>query len=257
MEMQEAIRLLESLNVYADLHDEVGREWRWWQGQHSHAHVPALGPGLDRIRNPPKRLVVQYADTHMEILPLAHVAPDHYDRRDAELKIDVPGHGPAGQAFLVYMLGRGATAEQQDAALGVPRQIKVDPIRPDRSARLRSGKPWLVITGVRIGESAGAQRTGDRLLRDRAEWTGATTRARSGKNATLAPLVHWEVSGLGGCAGGHPRLRRVEHQPAGRRHGGDGQRINTRTAALAARSRPGHGLRPWWPCRSGPPLAPP
>ena len=195
--MQEAIRLsLESLNTYADLHDEWAIAWSG--GKDSTATLSFLLWALDtdRIRNPPKRLVVLYADTRMEILPLAHVAQDMI-REMRKLKIDVrPVMAPMDKRFLVYILGRGVPPPNNGTLRWCTRQIKVDPMKAEiANLGSDSGKPWLVITGVRIGESAVRDaRLATSCSRDGAECgQGHYQSALEGKNATLAPLVHWRV----------------------------------------------------------------
>jgi DNA sulfur modification protein DndC len=103
---------------------------------------------------------------------------------------------PLDKRFLVYILGRGVPPPNNGTLRWCTRQIKVDPMKAE-IARLgsESGKPWLVITGVRIGESAVRDaRLVTACSRDGAECgQGHYQSALEGKNATLAPLVHWRV----------------------------------------------------------------
>lgn len=197
MDMNEAIRLsLESLNTYANLHDEWAVAWSGGKDSTAALTFVLWALDTDRIRNPPKRLVVLYADTRMEILPLAHVAQTMIAEM-RKLRIDVREvMAPLDKRFLVYMLGRGVPPPNNGTLRWCTRQIKVDPMKAE-IARLgsESGKPWLVITGVRIGESAVRDaRLVTACSRDGAECgQGHYQSALEGKNATLAPLVHWRV----------------------------------------------------------------
>lgn len=197
LSIQRSIELsLESLNAYATHHEE----WyvAWSGGKDSTATLTFLLWALDsgRVQPRPKRLVVLYADTRMEILPLAHVAQDMIrEMRDRDIEVR-PVMAPMDKRFLVYMLGRGVPPPNNGTLRWCTRQIKVDPMR-DEIARLgtESGKPGLVITGVRIGESAARDaRLHNACSKDGAECgQGHYQSALEGKNATLAPLVHWRV----------------------------------------------------------------
>jgi len=102
----------------------------------------------------PKRLTVLYADTRMELPPLAASAETMLSRLAAEGIETRVVRAEMDKRFLVYMLGRGVPPPNNSTFRWCTRQIKVDPMH-DELDRLREGSPGvLMLTGVRLGESA-------------------------------------------------------------------------------------------------------
>lgn len=137
----------------------------------------------------PDEIRVLYADTRMELPPLAISAlgiMDDIRARGIEVEVVM---APIEKRYLPYILGRGVPPPNNNTLRWCTRQIKVEPM----SIAIQSlGDDWLTITGVRIGESAARD---ERIVlscsRDGAECgQGHFFQALSN---TLAPIVHWRV----------------------------------------------------------------
>jgi DNA sulfur modification protein DndC len=144
----------------------------------------------------PESLHVLYADTRMELPPL----------QQAALRImgDLQAYGYNTQVvlpamddrFYVYMLGRGVPPPSNTFRWCTP-QIKVEPIQAALSSlRQQAGQKLLMLTGVRLGESAARdQRIAVSCSKDSGEcgqgWFQVATPAAIAD--TLAPLLHWRL----------------------------------------------------------------
>lgn len=150
----------------------------------------------------PETLTILYADTRMELPPLHHAAMTLLAEARAmgekiglnvETRVVLP---PLDERFFPYMLGRGVPPPS-NTFRWCTSQIKVEPmIEALRSLRSERNEKFLMITGVRLGESA---------VRD------ARIALSCGKNGaecgqgwfqeetpeavadTLAPILHWRV----------------------------------------------------------------
>ena len=149
----------------------------------------------------PKRLTVLYADTRMELPPLAIAAQLIMEQLRA-LSIDVRVvRADLDKRFFVYMLGRGVPPPNNSTLRWCTRQIKVDPMQLALDRLLAADASALVITGVRQGESAIRDRRIEMsCARDGAEcgqgWYQQLipeSKGLRGRIATLAPIVHWRV----------------------------------------------------------------
>jgi DNA sulfur modification protein DndC len=150
----------------------------------------------ERLVPAPKTLTVLYADTRMEMPPLQQTAmgllvalrDDGFDAR-----VVLP---PVDDRFFVYMLGRGVPAPKNRFRWCTP-QIKVEPMaRALLDLRERSGQKLLMLTGVRLGESAARdQRIAVSCSKDSGEcgqgWFQTAT--DSAVADVLAPLLHWRI----------------------------------------------------------------
>lgn len=186
----------ESLRVWGRSH----RHWviAWSGGKDSTALLTAV---LHLIAtgqvDPPERLTVCYADTRMELPPLAISAQaiiEQLKARGIEVRIAV---ATLDKRYFVYMLGRGVPPPNNNTFRWCTRQIKVDPMA-DEIRRLvgeANGQQVLMLTGVRQGESA---------IRDgRIAMSCGVNGAECGQGwyqemtgegfATLAPILHWRV----------------------------------------------------------------
>lgn len=149
----------------------------------------------------PKSLTVLYADTRMELPPLQNSAMQMLAKIDY---MKVEGMTIRTQVVLpkmedryfVYMLGRGVPPPS-NTFRWCTAQMKIEPMMEALAdLRERTGEKLLMLTGVRIGESA--QRDARISLscgKDNAEcgqgWFQISTPESVAD--TLAPLLHWRV----------------------------------------------------------------
>lgn len=196
MSLQDSIDLsIASLTTY-------GENYRHWAvaysgGKDSTATVAFVAWTIKSGLVPaPESLTILYADTRMELPPLQQGAQNLLQVMRGE------GHNaqvvlPAIEdRFYVYMLGRGVPPPKNRFRWCTP-QIKVEPMQTALAAlREQSGEKMLMLTGVRMGESAARdQRIALSCSKDSGEcgqgWFQTAT-----DNAvadTLAPLLHWRL----------------------------------------------------------------
>lgn len=160
--MVTSIRLtLESLCAYLPLHKTVAVAMSG--GKDSTTLLTVLVWAIITRRVPaPERLVVLFADTRMELLPLQRVVDgvldELEDRREelAALGTELVIRrvmAPVDRRFFVQMLGRGVPPPHNKFRWCTPK-LKVDPMAAAlEEIRGAYGKP-LLLHGVRIGESA-------------------------------------------------------------------------------------------------------
>lgn len=198
MSLQDSIDLsLASLATY-------GENYRHWAiaysgGKDSTATAVFV---MWAIRNllvkPPETLTVLYADTRMELPPLQACAMRFLEqvRKSGSMydaKVVLP---EMDDRFFVYMLGRGVPPPKNRFRWCTP-QIKVEPMMNAlKSLRNSSGEKLLMLTGVRIGESAARdQRIALSCSKDGGEcgqgWFQTST--PDSVADTLAPLLHWRL----------------------------------------------------------------
>ncbi len=145
----------------------------------------------------PKTLTILFADTRMELPPLA-ASFQVIAARLAELGFPVQiVMAPLERRFLPYILGRGVPPPNNTTLRWCTRQIKLEPMGAAvQQLHEQTGEKLLVLTGVRQGESA---------VRD------ARIKMSCGKNGAecgqgwfqqdlthgvadkLAPILHWRV----------------------------------------------------------------
>jgi DNA sulfur modification protein DndC len=180
-----------------------GVEYRHWAiaysgGKDSTATVATVVHLIETQQIPrPESLTVLYADTRQEIPPL-HVGAmqmlDELKRRGYGAQVVLPR---LDDRYFVYMLGRGVPPPNNNTLRWCTPQIKVEPMTDAlRALRDQHGEKFLMLTGVRLGESAA--RDGRIALscgKNGAEcgqgWFQETTPAAVAD--TLAPLLHWRV----------------------------------------------------------------
>lgn len=166
-------------------------------GKDSTATVTVVAELIKQERIPrPRSLTVLYADTRMELPPLQIAAMEIMKilaLRDIETRVVLP---EMDDRFFVYMFGRGVPPPK-NRFRWCTSQIKVEPmIAAIKSLREEAGEKLLMITGVRLGESAARdQRIAMSCSRDGAEcgqgWFQQSTPESVAD--TLAPLLHWRV----------------------------------------------------------------
>lgn len=144
----------------------------------------------------PKTLTVLYADTRLELTPL-HFAALQMLSMLRDRGIDARMVLPEMQdRFFVYMFGRGVPAPKNNFRWCTA-QLKIEPMERElEDLRARCGEKLLMLTGVRIGESAKRDaKIVTSCSRDGAEcgqgWFQEMTPDSIAD--TLAPLLHWRV----------------------------------------------------------------
>lgn len=202
MQMRESIELtVQSMQAYGHEHDHWGIAWSG--GKDSTATLTLIVYLIAaEIIKPPRTLTVFYADTRMELPPLAIAARKIMEQLRAR-GIDVRVVcAPLDKRFFVYILGRGVPPPNNNTLRWCTRQIKVDPMTAAIERALESIEGQvLMITGVRQGESAVRDRRIEMSCgKDGAEcgqgWYQQVlpnAKGLRGRIATLAPLLHWRV----------------------------------------------------------------
>jgi len=200
MQIEESIGLTrQSLAAYGEQHDHWAIAWSG--GKDSTATLAVTLWMIDSGMIPtPQRLTVLYADTRMEIPPLA-IAAEQIMARLSERGIDVTRVvAPLDKRFMVYMLGRGVPPPNNGTLRWCTPSIKIAPMETALEKITRGGS-ILMITGVRQGESA----IRDRRIEMSCSKDGAecgqgwyqmvlpNSPGIRGRVATLAPLLHWRV----------------------------------------------------------------
>lgn len=199
LDLQGAIDLsLASLRAY-------GEQYHHWSiaysgGKDSTATVAFVIWALQTGLVPqPHTLTVLYADTRMELPPLQQAAIRmldnvRYHASDAVRTIVVQ---PAmDDRFFVYMLGRGVPPPKNRFRWCTP-QLKIEPMHAALAdLRDQVGEKLLMLTGVRLGESAARdQRIAVSCSKDSGEcgqgWFQVATPEAIAD--TLAPLLHWRL----------------------------------------------------------------
>ncbi len=144
----------------------------------------------------PESLTVMYADTRQELPPLQATAMRLLEelRKDGfNAQVVLP---ELDNRFYVYMLGRGVPPPKNRFRWCTP-MLKVQPMANAlHTLRERAGQKLLMLTGVRLGESAiRDQRIALSCGKNGGEcgqgWFQTTTDSTVAD--TLAPLVHWRL----------------------------------------------------------------
>ncbi|WJR66983.1 phosphoadenosine phosphosulfate reductase family protein [Neorhizobium sp. CSC1952] len=198
----EAVEMtLQSMQAYGPAHDHW--VFAFSGGKDSTATLTVIMHLMDAGRlDPPKTITVLYADTRMELPPLAIAAARLLDRLRARGIHCETVCAPMDQRFLVYMLGRGVPPPNNNTFRWCTRQIKVDPMTAALERRINElDGSILMITGVRQGESAVRDgRIAMSCGKDGAEcgqgwYQQVVPEAKGirGRIATLAPILHWRV----------------------------------------------------------------
>lgn len=190
----------------------------------------------------PKKIVVLYADTRQEILPLWQCAAEIREAladRGIENRVVT---APLDKRMWVYILGRGVPPPNNNTLRYCTRQIKIEPMASTvESLAAKYGKV-LCITGVRLGESAARDnRIALACTTNGAECgQGHFHQAIDGAAAdTLAPIVHWRVCHIWAWLNNYAPEHRFGEWPTrilaeayGGRGGGEEEEINARTGCV-------------------------
>lgn len=198
MSRNEAVELTEMyLKDYFDRYSHVAIAFSG--GKDSTALVSVVINAIESgIVRSPKNLTVIYADTRLELPPLHESA--------MAILADVRRRGfntivamaPIEKRMLTYILGRGVPPPNNNTLRYCTQQIKINPMNAALDQvreSLPDGERLLMLTGVRIGESA---------VRDRRIQTSCSKsdgecgqgwfqNSTYDRTDTLAPLIHWRV----------------------------------------------------------------
>lgn len=196
------LTLDDAINLSVASLNEYGRRYRHWAiaysgGKDSSATVAfvawAIRTGLIA---PPESLTVLYADTRMELPPLQQgamsllrtLAQQGFTTQVVLPKID--------DRFFVYMLGRGVPPPKNRFRWCTP-QLKIEPMHAAlHNLRRERGEKLLMLTGVRLGESAARdQRIALSCSKDSGECGQGWFQVATPESVadTLAPLLHWRL----------------------------------------------------------------
>ncbi|CDX26833.1 Phosphoadenosine phosphosulfate reductase [Mesorhizobium plurifarium] len=238
----EAVQLtLQSMQAYGSQHDHW--VFAFSGGKDSTATLTVIIHLIDAGRlQAPKTITVLYADTRMELPPLAIAAARLLDRLRARGIYCEVVCAPMDQRFLVYMIGRGVPPPNNNTFRWCTRQIKVDPMTAALQRRIDElDGSVLMITGVRQGESAIRDgRIAMSCGKDGAEcgqgwYQQVVPEAKGirGRIATLAPILHWRVCNVFDWLKVYARMKEYgawETSAVVDAYGGDeAQEINART----------------------------
>jgi DNA sulfur modification protein DndC len=186
---------ISSLKEYGSRHKHWAAAWSW--GKDSTTLVTLIAQLINTGQIPtPETFTIFCADTRMELTPLflsAQVIMAQLRERGIEVRIVT---APLEKRFLPYILGRGVPPPNNNTMRWCTRQIKIEPMKAAIEEYLQSKGDVLMLTGVRLGESAiRDQRINVSCSRDGGEcgqgWYQVTLQSKN--CATLAPILHWRV----------------------------------------------------------------
>lgn len=197
------LTLADSLELTAQSLNSFAAGYRHWAiaysgGKDSSALLTAVIHLIETgMVDKPETLTVLYSDTRQEIPPL-HIGAlktlqamreRGYTAQVVQPKMD--------DRYFVYMLGRGVPPPNNNTLRWCTPQLKVKPmVNALKQLRDARGEKFLMLTGVRIGESAARDaRIALSCGRNGAEcgqgWFQETTPADVAD--TLSPILHWRV----------------------------------------------------------------
>lgn len=186
----------QSLNAFAVRY----RHWAiaYSGGKDSSALLTVIFSLIEQGRiTAPETLTVLYSDTRQEIPPLqigALKTLEFVRQRGYSARVVLP---PVDDRYFVYMLGRGVPPPNNNTLRWCTPQLKVEPmIAALQQLRDEHGEKFLMLTGVRIGESAVrdariAMSCGKNGAECGQGWFQESTPEKVAD--TLAPILHWRV----------------------------------------------------------------
>lgn len=185
----------------------------------------------------PESLTVLYADTRNELPPLwlsAMGVLRSLEERGIKTQVVLP---ELDKRYHVYMLGRGVPPPNNQTLRWCTEQIKVKPMLAAlASLREQAGEKLLMLTGVRLGESAVRdQRIALSCSRDGGEcgqgWFQRSTPAAIAD--TLSPLLHWRVCHVWALLLSHAPGWGFPTRAVAQSYGGlEAEEINARTGCV-------------------------
>lgn len=188
-------RSVESLCHYGSLY----QHWvvSFSGGKDSSATVTLIADLIKKGSIPePESLTILYADTRQELPPLHAAAlgilgelrQRGFDARVVQPELD--------HRFFVYMLGRGVPPPSNTFRWCTPKLKLMSIERELEALRQERGEKFLMLTGVRIGESAARdQRIAVSCTKDGGECGQGWFQNTSSEAVAdiLAPILHWRV----------------------------------------------------------------
>jgi len=196
MKLVDALELTaQSLNVYGAAYDHWAIAFSG--GKDSSATVAAVVYLIETGRvQSPKSLTVLLSDTRMELPPLFTTAMKimgELRSRGVKTQVVMPA---MDDRFFVYMLGRGVPPPS-NTFRWCTAQLKIEPMLAAlRNLRDEAGGKFLMLTGVRMGESAARDaRIALSCGRNNSECGQGWFQEATPEDVadTLAPLLHWRL----------------------------------------------------------------
>ncbi len=234
--MDRSIELtIESLQSYGSLY----RHWAIaFSGGKDSTAVATLVPHLIASGQipAPESLTILYADTRMELPPLQATAIQvlaTLEQRGIRTQVVLP---ELDERFYVYMFGRGVPPPK-NRFRWCTAQLKIEPMENALAElRERTGEKLLMLTGVRLGESAARdQRIVTSCSRDGAECGQGWFQVSTPESVAdvLAPCLHWRVCHIWDWLQFHAPDHGFETQMIAEVYGGDEkEEINARTGCV-------------------------
>lgn len=198
----ERLSLERSIELSVESLCHYGSLYKHWAiafsgGKDSSATVTLVADLIENGKIPrPESLTVLYADTRQELPPLHNAAMallSNLENRGFETRVVLP---QLDHRYFVYMLGRGVPPPSNTFRWCTPKLKVMSMERELEALRQQRGEKFLMLTGVRIGESAARdQRIAMSCTKDGGE-CGQGWFQQTSSNAvadTLAPLLHWRV----------------------------------------------------------------
>ncbi len=198
----ERLTMSDSIDLTVQSLKAYGQDYKHWAiafsgGKDSTATLTLIVHLIEvgKIKGP-ETLTVLFADTRQELPPLHFAAMQllaELRRRGIQTRVVLP---ELDHRYFVYMLGRGVPPPSNTFRWCTPK-LKVMSMEAELEAvRSQYGQKLLMITGVRIGESAARdQRISVSCTKDGGEcgqgWFQHTSSDAIAD--TLAPIVHWRV----------------------------------------------------------------
>ncbi len=184
----------------------------------------------------PKSVTVLYADTRMELPPLQATAMQLLEglrQRGITTRVVLPA---LDDRFFVYIFGRGVPPPK-NRFRWCTSQIKVEPMELAlQDLRLQYGEKFLMLTGVRLGESAARdQRIALSCSKDGAECGQGWYQQATPESVAdvLAPCLNWRVCHIWDWLTFHAPSYGFPTQVIAEVYGGDEkEEVNARTGCV-------------------------
>lgn len=206
----ERLTLPKSIELSVESLKHYGSLYKHWAiafsgGKDSAATVTLVAHLIEEEKIPkPESLTILYADTRQELPPLhtsalnilealKHRLQPLFNEGCFETRVVLP---ELDHRYFVYMLGRGVPPPSNTFRWCTPKLKVMSMERELEALRQARGEKFLMLTGVRIGESAARdQRIAVSCTKDGGECGQGWFQQSTSKAIadTLAPIVHWRV----------------------------------------------------------------